>query len=331
MSVNIFEEVDYNTYLIEQYWDKFNSESVELKEAAYKYDFDSYQKYSTDEAIRIIKLIYEKNMHVLHKEPWSDLLFKRLIKDIKKGFVTLINIQPTLFQSTMRLLTPILKLFSKANIFTKVLNDTNMFYETKIGGCYDTTKNRIIIVIKYINLLHIDLDTLKTVLHEYCHYYSRKKHTLYVQIFEPLVVRFYKKLVSSICENFNLNLDSRTKQDLLDCILKNTFYQNIGKKSKEDIFKWMYELKDINEAFSNAYINMLLSRITYDSSSDAFVNANVIIKDAYRAISDDITAAHIFKFDFSYQEFFCADEVIAIMSYYKPNYKPYLQMLESLV
>ena len=46
----------------------------------------------------------------------------------------------------------------------------------------------------------------------------------------------------------------------------------------------MYELKDINEAFSNAYINMLLSRITYDSSSDAFVNANVIIKDAYRAL-----------------------------------------------
>ena len=76
---------------------------------------------------------------------------------------------------------------------------------------------------------------------------------------------------------------------------------------------------------------MLVSRMTYDTSSDVFVNANVVIKEAYRAISDDITAEHIFKFDFSYQEFFCADEVVAIMSYYKPNYKPYLQMLESLV
>lgn len=333
MSANIFEEVNYNQYLIDQYWDQLDSNTENLQEGAPNtYDFDSYPKLSPKDALDILDDIYTKNSYILYREAWYNLLFKRLKKDIKKGFVSMIIIEPTLFQKTMRFITPMLKLFSKANMFTKVLNDTNMFYETCVGGCYNGYKNKMLIVVKYINKTQINLDMLKTILHEYCHFYARKKHNLYIQFFEPMVSKFYRALIESINELFKLNLDKQVIQQIHETIMKWNFHKLDSLKTKKHNFeKCLDELEKINQQFTNLFVNLLLSRLKFDKSDEKFEISNEVIRRAYLAISDEVTATHIANFDYSYQEYFCADEIIAIMSFYKPNYKPYLQMLESLV
>lgn len=332
MSKEIFDEVDYNTYLIDQYWDRINSDPVELQEATSWDDLNNYPKLSSKDALAILDLIYTQNSYVLYKEPWYNLLFKRLKKDINNGFVSMIDIQPSLFQKTMRFITPMLKLFSKANLFTQVLNDTNKFYDTCLGGCYNGFYNKMFIVIQYIDKSQINLDMLKTILHEYCHFYARKKHKQYVQFFEGMVSKFYKALVESIIAVFKLDIDKKTIQKLHETIMKWNFYKlESFKAKKHNLAKCINELEDINDKFANLYINLLLSRYNYDTSSETFEISNEVIRRAYLAISDEVTSAHISRYDYSYQEYFCADEIIAIMSFYKPNYKPYLQMLESLV
>ena len=330
MSANIFDEVDYNVYLIEQYWNKLESNSIELTESP-EYDFDSYSKLSSKDALEVLDHIYQQNSYALYKEPWYNLLFKRLKKDIQKGFVSMINVQPSLFQRTMRAITPILKLFSKINMFNDVLDDTNMFYETCIGGGYNIKSNKMLIVVKYIDKMQINLNMLKTILHEYCHFYARKKHPLYIKLFEDMVSKFYKTLINEICSISKLEIDKNTKQKLFETIMKWNFYKLDNLKAKKHNFeKCVSELENINQEFANRLINLLVSRVQFNKG-DAFTTSNEIIRRAYLAISDEVTATHIANFDYSYQEYYCADEIVAIMSFYKPNYKPYLQMLESLV
>lgn len=332
MSKEIFEEVSYNRYLIDQNWDKLEGNTSELTESFTGETLDSYPKLSPKEALDILNNIYTQNSYLLYKEPWYNLLFKRLQKDIKRGFVNMIVIKPSAFQKAIRFITPVLKLFSKANFFTKLLNDTNMFYETSLGGCYMSKANKLLIVTEYIDKSNINLDMLKTILHEYCHFYARKKHDLYVKFFEEMVGKFYKALIEAICEAFKLDIDRNTKKRLYDTIMKWNFYKLDNFKAKRFNFdKCVDELDLIHEEFTKLYVNMLLSKIQFKKNDDLFINSTEIIRRAYLAISDEVTSAHIAKYDYSYQEFYCADEIIAIMSFYKPNYKPYLQMLESLV
>ena len=89
-------------------------------------------------------------------------------------------------------------------------------------------------------------------------------------------------------------------------------------------------LWDINNYFADAYFKMLFARRDYVKDNPMYTLAEEVLINAYKSIGNDDIVNHIHKFNFSYQEFYCADEVVAIMSYYKPNYKPYLEMLRSL-
>lgn len=331
MSAQIFDEVDYNAYLIDKYWDKFESNPIELTESPDEYDFDNYPRLSTKDALTILDIIYQQNSYALYKEPWYNFLFTRLKKDLKKGFVSMINIQPTLFQRTVRFFSPMLRLFSSIEMFKDVLDKTDMFYETCIAGCYNSKTNKMLIVINYIDKPQINVDMLKTILHEYCHFYARKKHALYVQFFEGMVSKFYKTLIEAISHSFNLNLDNITIQRLHESIMKWNFYKLESPRVKKHNFeKCVEELGDINEDFVKIYMNMLRSRALY-SQDDAYKVSIEVMRQAYASISDQTIASHIAKIIYSYQEYYCADEIVAVMSFYKPNYKPYLQMLESLV
>ena len=336
MSAEIFEEVDYNQYLIESYWNRLEPDSTSLLReegtGPHTYDFDSYPKLTAKEALDVLEYIYQKNSYLLYKEPWYKLLFERLKKDIKKGFVSMIKIEPTLFQKTMHAILPVLKLFSKMNLFTQVLNDTKLFYETILCGCYSVDTNKMMIVVQYNNASQINLDMLKIILHEYCHFYARKKHTLYVNFFKGMLTKFYTGLIDGIDFSFKLNLTPAIKKQLLDSIMKWNFYKLDNIKLKKHNFeKCVEEMGKIHPDFTNAYVNMLISRIQYKSDSDTFVTSNECMRRAYLAISDEVTSQHIINRTYCYQEYYCADEVVAIMSFYKPNYKPYIQMIESLV
>ena len=102
------------------------------------------------------------------------------------------------------------------------------------------------------------------------------------------------------------------------------------KSSRTSLRKMFNKLWDTNEEFANMYFQLLLSRRDYHKDSDMFSIAEEVLTKAYKAIGNDEIVNHIHRFNFSYQEFYCADEVVAIMSYYKPNTRPYLEMLRSL-
>ena len=331
MSAQIFDEVDYNVYRLNKIWDKIESNPVQLTEAPHEYDFDSYPKLDTKAALDILDIIYQQNSYMLYKEPWYKYLFIRLKKDIKRGFVSMINIQPTMLQKTIRFFSPLLSLFSGIEMFKDALDKTNMFYETCIMGVYNSYKNKMLIVVNYIDKSQVNLDMLKTILHEYCHFYARKHHDLYVNLFEDMVGKFYKEVIKATSIGFKLNIDRVTAQRLYECIMKWNFYKLDNLKAKKHNFqKCIEEMSEIHEDFTTAYINMLSSRIEY-KQDDSYKNSAEIMRQAYSVISDPTIAAHIVQVIYNYQEYYCADEIIAVMSFYKPNYKPYLQMLESLV
>ena len=331
MSAQIFDEVDYNVYRLNKIWDKIESNPVQLTEAPNDYDFDSYPKLDTKDALEILDTIYQQNSYMLYKEPWYKYLFIRLKKDIKRGFVSMINIQPSMLQKTIRFFSPLLSLFSGIEMFKNAVDETNMFYETCIMGVYNSYKNKMLIVVNYIDKSQVNVDMLKTILHEYCHFYARKQHDLYVKFFEGMVSKFYKEVVNAISTGFKLNLDKATAQKLYESIMKWNFYKLDTLKTKKHNFqKCVEEMSDIHEEFARVYVNMLSSRISYNQDA-AYKNSAEVMRQAYAAISDQTIATHIVKVIYSYQEYYCADEIIAVMSFYKPNYKPYLQMLESLV
>ena len=58
MSAEIFEEVDYNQYLIESYWNRLEPDSTSLLReegtGPHTYDFDSYPKLTAKEALDVL-------------------------------------------------------------------------------------------------------------------------------------------------------------------------------------------------------------------------------------------------------------------------------------
>ena len=334
MSANIFEERNYNAYLIEQYLNKSESNELMLKEWTDDIgkNIDSYPKLPYNEAMDVLDKIYTSNSYLLYKEYWPKLLLKRLVKDLKRGFVVMIDIQPSMFQKVIKTLYPVLKLFSGFNKIKQILDNSDAFYETSIAGCYSARVNKMIIVSKYIDKSNINLDLFKTVLHEYCHFYARKKHDMYISLFEGMVRKFYIGLINAIAEVFKLKIEEPVRKKLLESIMKWNFYKLDNFRNKTSNFsKCVDEMDEIHHDFAEIYTNMLLSRLRYEKDSNLFINSIECIRRAYLNISDEVTSGHIARFDYSYQEYYCADEIVAVMSFYKPNYKPYLQMLESLV
>ena len=228
----------------------------------------------------------------------------------------------------MRMIRPILSLFSKAHIFTQTLNDLDSFYETTLGGCYMPSTNKMYIVGKYIDKTRLNLDTFKVILHEYCHYYADKKHKEYIEIFKSMCLKFYTSLVENICNSIqDKTFDKETKIKLIATIMDGAFNYRLNRKRLRTMLSRLW---DINNYFADAYFKMLFARRDYVKDNPMYTLAEEVLINAYKSIGNDDIVNHIHKFNFSYQEFYCADEVVAIMSYYKPNYKPYLEMLRSL-
>ena len=331
MSSQIFDEVNYYSYLIEQNWPEPESDSLNLNESIATENFDHYPKLTPAESLKILEDIYKNNVYVLQNEKWYNLLFNRLKKDIQSGFVSMITIQPSISQKLIRWLYTKLKIFSNGHMFKKVFDDNKMFYETVIGGCYNDVNNKMYIVVKYLDKTILNIGLLKSVLHEYCHYYARMKHMEYIRLFKGMISKFYKTLIQSIDLNFNLNLDKATIQQLHETILKWIFFNtNNYKDNKHNFIKCIEDLAEINDEFTKCYVTLFIYRKTFNKNN-AYKVATAILMNAYQSISDAVTANNIMNSNYSYQEFYSADEVVAVMSFYQPNYKPYLQMLESLV
>ena len=325
--------MDYTEYLAEQ---------INTREENYiKNNIDEYNylnesinfedhMYGTEPkvALEIIDNLYEQNYLYLKKQPWADLLIKRIRKDIKKGFCILVKVKPSMFIKFLRMVRPVLSLFSKAHVFTQTLNDLDHFYETTIAGCYMPSTNKMYIVGKYNGKSKLNLDTFKVLLHEYCHYYADRKHSKYVELFKKMVLTFYTSLVENICETIqDKTYTDETKIKLITAIMDGAFNYRNDKKRLRQMLDRLYS---IDSKFTRIYFQMMFARRDYHKDSELFNLAEVVLSKAYRAIGNEDIVNHIHKFNFSYQEFFCADEIVAIMSYYTPNKKPYLEMLRSL-
>ena len=331
--MSLLKEIEYSDYIA----DKVNlSEYNYIKTNINEYNYlnesfdpiDNIKSLDPKEAIEVINNLYEKNYLYLKKQPWADLLIKRIRKDVKRGFCQLVSVQPTVFIKFMRMIRPVLSLFSKAHIFTQTLNDLDSFYETTLGGCYMPATNKMYIVGKYIDKTRLNLDTFKVILHEYCHYYADKKHKEYIEIFKSMCFKFYTSLVENICNSIqDKTFDKETKIKLIATIMDGAFNYRLNRKRLRTMLSRLW---DINNYFADAYFKMLFARRDYVKDNPMYTLAEEVLINAYKSIGNDDIVNHIHKFNFSYQEFYCADEVVAIMSYYKPNYKPYLEMLRSL-
>lgn len=330
--MSILKEIDYSEYvskLINLENTKFIKDNIDeynyLREELNPLDYAVFLP--TDKALEIINMLYDKNIFYLKKEPWAVLLIERIRKDVKKGFCKVMKIEPSLFIKFMRMIRPILSLFSKAHIFTQTLNDLDMFYNTAIGGCYIPNINKMYITYRYIDKTMFDLDTFKILLHEYCHYYSYRKHKEYVELFKDMCLTFYTSIVENICGRTDINFDKQTKIKLIATILDGVFNYRINNKKLQTMMSKLY---DINETFATIYYRLILARKNFIVNDAYYSIAHEVLVKAYKDIGNTQISEHVSKFDFAYQEFYCSDEVVAIMSYYKPNSKPYLEMLRRL-
>lgn len=331
--MSLLKEINYTDYLADQVnakeykYVKSNIEEYNYLNESFEPE-DNAKAMLPQRALEEIDKLYAENIFYLRKQPWADLLIKRIRKDVKRGFCQIIDIQPSMFIKFMRMIRPVLSLFSKAHIFTQTLNNLDSFYETTLGGCYIPSINRMYVVYRYINKTKFNLDTFKILLHEYCHYYAYRRHKEYVELFKGMCLKFYTSLVENVCTLVqNGNFDKETKIKLITIIMDGAFNY---KSSRTSLRKMFNRLWDTNEEFANMYFQLLLSRRDYHKDSDMFSIAEEVLTKAYKAIGNDEIVNHIHRFNFSYQEFYCADEVVAIMSYYKPNTRPYLEMLRSL-
>ena len=175
--MSLLKEMDYGEYLANQinsreyaYIKKNIEEYNYLNEVSFD-PIDHMYAAEPKKALEIIDNLYDKNYLYLQKQPWANLLMKRIRKDVKRGFCQLVKVEPNIFMKFLRMIRPVLALFSKAHIFTQVLNDLDSFYNTSIAGCYIPSSNRMFIVAKYNDNTRLNLDLFKVVLHEYCHYF----------------------------------------------------------------------------------------------------------------------------------------------------------------
>ena len=331
--MNLLKEMDYTEYIANKVNEnefKYVKNNIEEYNYLNEISFDpvDYAKSATPQnALDIINNLYEKNYLYLAKQPWADLLIKRIRKDIKRGFCQLVSIEPSMFVKFMRMDRPVLALFSKAHLFTQTLNDLDSLYETGLGGCYIPSTNKMLIVARYIDRDRLNLDIFKIILHEYCHYYAEKRHKQYVELFKKMCLVFYTSLVETICKMINLDLNKESKMQLVAAIMDGAFNY---KHNKNSLRKMLDRMWDIDSKFTDTYFHMLLARRDYVTNDNYFELANEVLTTAYGSIGNDQIRNHIDKFNFSYQEFYCADEIVAIMSYYKPNKRPYLEMLRTL-
>jgi hypothetical protein len=330
--MSLLTEINYSDYIADQIKNE-DKKYIEGNMREYKYWKESMDPLShanflpKDEALQKINRLYEKNIFYLQKEPWAKLLIERIRKDIKRGFCRLMVIDPSYFIMFMKMIRPLLSLFSKAHIFTQTLNDLDKFYNTTIGGCYIPDINRMYITYRYIEKSLFDLDTFKILLHEYCHYYSYRKHKEYMELFKEMCLTFYTTLVENICNATDIEFSKETRIKLIATILDGVFNYRINGNR---INRMLGRLYDISEVFATIYYNLIISRSRYITDNKYFNLAQELLQKAYRAIGNDQISDHVSKFIFTFQEFYVADEVVAVMSYYKPNTKPYLEMLRRM-
>ena len=331
--MSILKEIDYTEYVA----DKINENEFKfVKKNIEEYNYlnesfdpeDNAKAMNPQNALEEIDRLYAENIFYLRKQPWADLLIKRIRKDVKKGFCQIIDVQPSMFIKFMRMIRPVLSLFSKAHIFTQTLNDLDNFYETTLGGCYIPSINKMYVVYRYIDKTKFNLDTFKILLHEYCHYFAYKRHKEYVELFKDMCLKFYTSLVENICATFqNHKVSRETRIKIIAAIMDCAFNY---KSNRNNLKKFLNRLWDIDSKFADTYFHLMLARRDYWKNDTYFTLAEELLIKAYRSLGNDEIVNHIAKFNFSYQELYCADEIVAIMSYYKPNTKPYLEMLRHL-